>query len=295
MRLRHHRFARAFTLVELLVVIGIIAIMISILLPTLAGARARAQSVQCLSNLRQIGQTAVIYANENKGQLFQSCPVNTVNPTGTKEISDDSLYRFSKDQAAAISRCMKGNTKVWYCPANQFLPPAGQRPITEDDFYPPDHGGVWDGTVNMGRTRYWWLGNPNAPDYPGPLVDVTGQEDFFASTNPLSMPAPWYKSPWFRDVNKNGTIRDEYMRKLGDKNCANIPICTDQSGNLSAAGWFFIHGKLSLIPANSPQADRKKLTRAWKNNLYGDGHAESKRPDEVEWRWNAKPLNAYAW
>jgi prepilin-type processing-associated H-X9-DG protein len=65
----HTKRLRAFTLVELLVVIGIIAALIGILLPVLSGVQARGRDIKCQSNIRQILQAINGYAAENKGSL----------------------------------------------------------------------------------------------------------------------------------------------------------------------------------------------------------------------------------
>ena len=78
-RQRARRSSGGFTLVELLVVIGIIALLISILLPTLNKAKEASKRTACMSNQRQLTAAWLIYAHDNKDYLVDP---NTNNATG---------------------------------------------------------------------------------------------------------------------------------------------------------------------------------------------------------------------
>jgi prepilin-type N-terminal cleavage/methylation domain-containing protein/prepilin-type processing-associated H-X9-DG protein len=95
------RLRKAFTLVELLVVIGIIALLIAILLPALQKAQEQARQVACASNLRQQGQAMTMYANEWK--CYPGC------------------YAFKGNAFAVwptrLRMYMGGNQGAFYCPS----------------------------------------------------------------------------------------------------------------------------------------------------------------------------------
>jgi prepilin-type N-terminal cleavage/methylation domain-containing protein/prepilin-type processing-associated H-X9-DG protein len=64
------RKVHAFSLIELLVVLGIIALLIGLLMPGMVGARAQARAIQCRANLRELGLALQIYQNENHGWIY---------------------------------------------------------------------------------------------------------------------------------------------------------------------------------------------------------------------------------
>jgi len=106
------RRRRAFTLVELLVVIGIIAILIAMLLPAINRARENARRVRCLSNMRQLTIAWLSYAQNNKGKL---CGANTRDPWDWVQGGDtlDSLKQ-------GVLWPYINNDEVFHCPNDRI-------------------------------------------------------------------------------------------------------------------------------------------------------------------------------
>jgi prepilin-type N-terminal cleavage/methylation domain-containing protein/prepilin-type processing-associated H-X9-DG protein len=121
---------QGFTLVELLVVIGIIALLISILLPALNRARQAANSVACQSNLRQIGQAIHLYVAEHNGTL----------PAGQFEFAGgtDFWVQMGLTLPATLSRVM----------GSQVADLRELNPVFQDPEFPQVSGNTWGTVLN---------------------------------------------------------------------------------------------------------------------------------------------------
>lgn len=187
------RFQEAFTLVELLVVISIIAILLSMLMPSLQRSRKQARTVICLSNLKQWGLMYEMYCNDNNGYFFSG----QINGLDTN--TDHGRYW------RALMKPYSRNVKMWLCPeavkppVGGGEPKVGALPDVAWEYTGLNDSGVTESDIGSYGLNGWVL-NPIArwTDIFGrtPVSDSWRTCQNKGSTNNI----PVFADMWFTDV-----------------------------------------------------------------------------------------------
>ena len=255
----------AFTLVELLVVVGIIGILAGLLLPSLAYARFRSRVTSCANNFRQWGIAVNLYANEDpKGRL----PAYTMKVTDFAGYGDLLPWMVARETGTNLGR-FGVTVPLWFCPAR---PATLQRVKDNMAWVRPG----WTLGSLEDLTEYWaWIAGK---DPKGNRRSFAVIEYNWFIPRPLEGTSARYPDP----AVVRSRIPDGWPSRLEDPSGAVQPIMTD----MIYGGWN--EAKTALKIESGSFAGGHQFPRLFLRNinaLFVDGHVETRATKQLLWQF----------
>ena len=268
------RTRRAFTLVELLVVIGIITVLIAILLPALHAAREQAMDVVCKSNLRQWGLGIQMYVDQSHGELPQKGPdgsgfsgsTNFFGPSGGVKGYDDESIWFN-----AIPPLVNGKSYYQMLFTGGDLPRSDMKSIFTCPMQ-QQSGSLYSGEIVDGD--FFLL---NGKDSSGMVKNPTGM----ANQNQFPWAGAYVFNSKLTDTIVNATNEPPHFKMSAIKHGSETVLITEKLTNY---GEYTDLDVQNYINGNSPRASGKDAQAASLGKITARGFEGNIGQTKADWR-----------